>query len=160
MIKFLSVMFASALAAQGAAAQTEQNSVVGVWKLVEYHDWKPDGAENMRIGPGAQGMFIYTADGRLSLHIMTGNDRALVSAETTDAERGAIYSPYIGYYGTYSVDYDAMTVTHHIEGSKSPNRIGRSAVRPIRFEDGDLILDFNGDDGWRFYRRLRRVEKL
>ncbi|MDT8449182.1 MAG: hypothetical protein RQ847_03315 [Wenzhouxiangellaceae bacterium] len=53
-----------------------------------------------------------------------------------------------------------MTVTHHIEGPKSPNRIGRAATRSFRFEDGDLVLDFKTPDGWRFYRRLQRVESL
>lgn len=143
-----------------AGAQSDQNSVVGVWELVEYHDWEPDGGENLTIGPEAEGVFIYSPDGNLSLHIMTGNERPVIDSETSDAELGRIYHPYIGYYGAYSVDYDAMTITHHIEGSKSPNRIGGSAKRPIRFEDGDLILDFGNDAGWRFYRRLRRVEKL
>lgn len=143
-----------------ASAQSDLNSVVGVWELVEYHDWEPDGGENLTIGPEAEGVFIYSPDGNLSLHIMTGNDRPAINSETSDAELGQIYRLYIGYYGSYSVDYDAMTITHHIEGSKSPNRIGRSAVRPIRFEEGDLILDFGSEDGWRFYRKLRRVEAL
>ena len=141
-----------------ASAQPDQHSVVGVWELIEYHDWEPDGGENLTIGPEAEGVFIYSPDGNLSLHIMTGVDRPAINSDSSDADLGQAFRPYIGYYGKYSVDYDAMTITHHVEGAKNPNRIGRSAERPIRFEDGDLILEFGNDAGWRFYRRLRRTE--
>ena len=64
------------------------------------------------------------------------------------------------YFGTYSVDYEAMTVTHNFEGAKSPNRIGRVAMRSFRFEDGDLVPDFKTPNGRRFYRRLQPVESF
>lgn len=127
---------------------------------VELHDWNPDGEDVGRLGSQAPGLFVYTPEGKLSLHIMTEHDRPLIDRETSDAERGEIFGPYIGYFGTYSVDYEAMTVTHNIEGAKLPNRIGRAATRSFRFEDGDLVLDFSNPDGWRFYRRLERVESF
>jgi len=136
------------------------HDISGVWKLVELHDWNPDGEDEGSLGSQAPGLFVYTPEGKLSLHIMTEHDRPLIDGETTHAERGEIFGPYIGYFGTYSVDYEAMVVTHHIEGAKSPNRIGRAAERPFRFEDGDLVLDFTTPDGWRFYRRLQRVESF
>jgi len=136
------------------------HDISGVWKLVELHDWNPDGQDEGSLGSQALGLFVYTPEGKLSLHIMTEHDRPLIDGETSNAELGEIYRPYIGYFGTYSVDYEAMVVTHHIEGAKSPNRIGRAAERPFRFEDGDLVLDIKSPDGWRFYRRLQRVESF
>jgi len=140
--------------------QPAAHDISGVWKLVELHDWNPDGQDVGSLGSKAPGLFVYTPEGKLSLHIMTEHERPLIDSETTDAERGEIYGPYIGYFGTYNVDYEAMTVTHNIEGAKSPNRIGRAATRSFRFEDGDLVLDFKNPDGWRFYRRLQRVESF
>ena len=134
------------------------HDVSGVWRLVEFRDWGPDGNEVESLGNQAPGLFVYTPQGNMSLHIMTEKACKLVDSDTTDAELGQIYRPYIGYYGTYDVDYDAMVITHNIEGAKSPNRIGRSAPRTFYFEDGDLVLDFKSDDGWRFYRRLNRLE--
>lgn len=134
--------------------------ISGVWKPVEFHDWNSDGVEVESLGSQAPGLFVYTPEGKLSLHIMTEHDRPLIDSETSDAELGKLYRPYIGNFGTYSVDYEAMTVTHNIEGAKSPNRIGRAATRPFRFEGGDLVLDFKTPDGWRFYRRLQRVESF
>lgn len=134
--------------------------VAGVWRLVELHDWNPDGEDVSVLGAHAPGLFVYTPDGHLSLHIVTEYPRDLIDRDTTDAELGRIFRPYIGYFGTYDVDYERMTITHRVEGAKVPNRIGRDAVRSFSFDDGDLILDFTRADGWRFYRRLQRVESF
>lgn len=141
-------------------SQKTDSRVEGVWRLVEYHDWNADGTEIESLGNQAPGIFVYTPEGNLSLHIMTQFDRPTVNSETTNEERGEIYRPYIGYFGTYTVDYEAKTITHNIEGAKLPNRIGRSAIRTFYFDDSDLVLDFTNSEGRRFYRRLKRVESL
>ncbi len=134
--------------------------IAGVWQLVELHDWNSEGEDVSSLGVHAPGLFVYTPNGNLSLHIMTEHERDLIDRDTSDAELGRIFRPYIGYFGTYDVDYENMTITHHIEGAKLPNRIGRSAVRTFYFEEGDLILDFTNANGWRFFRRLKRIESL
>lgn len=135
----------------GGASSVEEADrrvdISGVWRLVELHDWNPDGEDVSSLGANAPGLFVYTPEGHLSLHIMTAHEREAVRRDSSDAELGRIYRPYIAYFGTYSVDHDAMTVTHHIEGAKLPNRIGRSAVREFYFEDGDLVLDFTNAEG-------------
>lgn len=141
-------------------AQKSGSRVEGVWRLVEYHDWNADGTEIESLGNQAPGIFVYTPEGNLSLHIMTQFDRPLVNSETSSAELGEIYRPYIGYFGTYTVDYETMTITHNIEGAKLPNRIGGAATRTFYFENGDLVLDFTNSEGRRYYRRLKRVESL
>lgn len=135
-------------------------SIVGVWGLVEFRDFDVDGGEVESLGNDAPGVFIHTPDGHLSLHIMTDRERPLIDRDTTDEERGRIERPYIGYFGTYTVDRERMVVIHHIEGAKVPNRVGRSAARTYRFEDGDLILDFESPGGRRYDRRLARVERF
>lgn len=140
--------------------QKSDSRVEGVWRLVEYHDWNADGTEIESLGNQPPGIFVYTPEGNLSLHIMTQFDRPLVNSETSSAELGEIYRPYIGYFGTYTVDYEEMTITHNIEGAKLPNRIGRAATRTFYFENGDLVLDFTNSEGRRFYRRLTRIESL
>ncbi len=148
--------------AGGGASSTGESErridISGVWRLVELHDWNPEGEDVSSLGVNAPGLFVYTPEGYLSLHIMTEHEREAVARGMSDAELGRIYRPYIGYFGMYDVDYEAMTVTHHIEGAKLPNRIGRSAVRAFYFEEGDLVLDFENSEGWRFYRRLERIE--
>lgn len=143
-----------------SVGQEPDSRVEGIWRLVEYHDWNTDGTEIESLGNQAPGTFVYSPEGNLSLHIMTQFDRPLVNSETSNAELGEIYRPYIGYFGTYSVDYEAMTITHNIEGAKLPNRIGRAATRTFYFDNGDLVLDFTNSEGRRYYRRLKRVESF
>lgn len=96
----------------------------------------------------------------MSLHIAPNQPRKPVTRDSDDKAIAEAYTPYIGYFGTYSVDYAAMTITHHIEGAKLPNREGTSAVPPFYFEEGDLVLDFKAPSGMRFYRRLARIENF
>ncbi|MDT8449181.1 MAG: lipocalin-like domain-containing protein [Wenzhouxiangellaceae bacterium] len=77
------------------------HDISGVWKLVELHDWNPDGHDDGWLGSQAPGLFVYTPEGKLSLHIMTEHERPLIDSETSNAERGEIFGPYIGYFGTY-----------------------------------------------------------
>lgn len=139
-------------------APEQRRSVAGVWRLVEYRDYNADGSERDSLGTNAPGLFVYTPEGNMSLHIMTAEDRPAITAETTDEQRGQIYSPYIGYFGTYTVDHERQTITHHIEGAKLPNRIGSAAERAFYFKGDDLVLDFTSGSGRRFYRRLIRIE--
>lgn len=143
-----------------AAREPASPSVVGVWQLIEYKDWKPDGTLRATMGDAAQGIFVYSPDGHLSLHISPGRSRPRLERDATDREVAQAFEPYIGYYGTYDVDYEAMTIIHHVQGAKLPNREGRSAVRPFRFEGEDLVLDFTSPSGSRYLRRLRRLEDL
>ena len=44
------------------------------------------------------------------------------------------------YFGTYTVDEIAKTVTHHMEGALSPNDVGRDRVRWYTFDGNRLNL--------------------
>ena len=46
---------------------------------------------------------------------------------------------HFSYYGTYTLDESAQTVTHHVEGSSSPNMVGTDQVRAFVFEGNDQI---------------------
>lgn len=135
-------------------------AIPGVWKLVGYKDYYADGTERDSMGPNARGIFVYSRDGYMSLHVVHTESRKPVTCDSNNEALVEAFTPYIGYFGTYSVDYTAMTLTHNIEGAKLPNREGTSAVRPFYFEEGDLILDFKSASGMRFYRRLTRIENL
>ena len=135
-------------------------NIAGIWTLAEHYDYNADGSIRDSMGPNARGLFVYSPDGRMSLHIVPTEPRKPVTRDSDDKALAEAYTPYIGYFGTYSVDYTAMTITHHIEGAKLPNREGTSAVRPFYFAQGDLVLDFTSTSGMRFYRRLKRLEYL
>ena len=50
---------------------------------------------------------------------------------------------YDAYFGTYSVDEIAGTLTTHIEGSISPGNVGNTYVRDVRVIDNKLIIQLH-----------------
>ena len=60
--------------------------------------------------------------------------------ERAGAEAARVaYVGSITYYGTYSVDSVAGTVTHMLDGAMTPDWIGRTLVRGVRFLGPDRI---------------------
>ena len=47
---------------------------------------------------------------------------------------------YDSYFGRYTVDEKAGTVTHHVEGSLFPEDLGQDWVRPFTLEGDRLTL--------------------
>jgi hypothetical protein len=66
--------------------------------------------------------------------------------EATAGEKAAAWSNYFGYFGTYTIDEQAGTVVHHIEGSWFPNLMGTDQIRHFRFEEERIVLD--ADTEW------------
>src|SRR5262245_49062163 len=63
------------------------------------------------------GTSMWTSDGR---DLLAG----VTPSEIRDAHTG-----YYAYFGTYTVDESARTVTHHIQASVRPEEVGRDYVR-------------------------------
>lgn len=145
---------------EGAEGEAPAPSIIGIWKMVEYHDREADGSERDTMGASPAGVFVYSPGGRLSLHVARLEGRTPFGADTSDTERGAAARGYIGYFGTYKVDYERMTVTHIIEGALAPNRIGGAFERPFKLDGDTLTLEFTNPDGRSYFRRLERVERF
>ena len=47
---------------------------------------------------------------------------------------------YDGYFGTYTVDESAGTLTTYLEGSISPDNVGKAYVRNVRVIDNELFI--------------------
>ncbi|CDN57902.1 Hypothetical protein RG1141_PA10700 (plasmid) [Neorhizobium galegae bv. officinalis bv. officinalis str. HAMBI 1141] len=67
------------------------------------------------------------------------------AASTEDGARA--FKEYFGYFGTFSIDTERRTVTHHIEGAWFPNLEGGDQKRHYRFESDLLVLDADTDWG-------------
>ncbi len=116
-------------------------SLCGSWKLVHWKRISQDGSIGYPLGEAATGTLIYTADGRMAVHMAAAGRTAL---DTTDPlggtveDRAAAYSGYLAYFGAYSVA-DGQ-VTHRIEASLYPNWSGAEQTRPYTHEDPSLVL--------------------
>jgi hypothetical protein len=47
---------------------------------------------------------------------------------------------HLAYWGTFTVDAGAATVTHHVIGADRPNWIESEQVRRFRFEGDDMLV--------------------
>ena len=109
-----------------AAAQTER--FLGAWTLVEWTNVR-DGETFHPYGENPAGQIVYTPTGRMTAALMN-----------PPARPGEDPQQFIAYWGSYTVDMAAGTVTHHVEGSLSAGMIGTDQVRSFRFEGADRIV--------------------
>jgi hypothetical protein len=73
-----------------------------------------------------------------------GKDRPVFAANDpgrgTDAEVRAAFEGHISYFGTYTVDRQKQTITHHVVGASYPNWIGNDQLRYYKFDGPRLVL--------------------
>lgn len=94
--------------------------LVGRWRLVSYVASPEQGEAVYPLGLEAKGVLDYSPEGNVSVHIMGEG--------------------YFAYYGYYSVDEEASTVTHHLELCSDRSLAGASNLRHIALEDARLVL--------------------
>lgn len=102
-----------------SSSATNAEEFVGTWRYVNATDTKADGSPVSVLPAVAyQGLLIYTESGHVSVTLMP-KGRDWSNETVTDAQlRAAVLAPATtAYAGTYRVDREARTVTHHIETS-------------------------------------------
>jgi hypothetical protein len=80
----------------------------------------------------------------MSVNIVHSEVERFVSDDYKQAlasEAATAWHGYIGYFGTLSVNADAATVTHHVEGSWFPNIAGADLVRGLRIDGSRLVIE-------------------
>src|SRR5438046_9463440 len=91
----------------------------------------------------SSGQLIYDPPGNMSAHVMR-NDRPCFAskdpARGTDAEIRAAFEGHVSYFGTYTIDPQTQTVTHHVRGASFPNWVGSEHLRYYRFVGVRLLL--------------------
>jgi hypothetical protein len=135
------VLFAMAFTLS-AAAQTAREKLIGAWHLVRIDASGPDGRP--ASGPQPKGMLVYTRDGHMSVQLMYP-----ASAKTLSNEY--VVKGYDASFGSYDIDENAHTVTHHVQGSITRNQlVGKDLPRKFKFTpDGHLIIrSTRPDEHW------------
>jgi hypothetical protein len=113
---------------------TGSPSIVGTWRLVSFVTGDGLGAVPY-WDAAATGLIIYTADGYVSAQLYDAR-RPKLGKEWEQADPNAARTLFAGlatYYGRYTVDTEASTVTHLVEGAMSPDWVGSRLVRSYRF---------------------------
>jgi hypothetical protein len=116
---------------------------VGTWRLVSFVGHRADGGEATDFGRSPRGCLMYTKGGRMSVHITHSDRTPFKSGDPFRAsleELKEAFDRYFGYFGTYTVDESAGTVTHHVEGASYPNYVGKDQRRSFTWQGNRLVL--------------------
>jgi hypothetical protein len=116
--------------------------LVGVWELDSYTVTDSEGLARFPYGQDPTGQLIYTEDGRMSAQMMRADfdltSFAAMGGDIAVQEIGL--SAFFAYWGEFSVDKGAGTVTHHIAGSLYSDWVGAEQLRNYRFDDEDTLV--------------------
>lgn len=137
--KYLILLFFLTAGSIASFARAE-DSLVGAWRLVSWVATSPSGEISTPLGASPDGQIVYTENGQMAVQL-TNPDPALLDGPKpgTDDLMDWVASRYVAYFGTYSVDWDAGTVTHHLSGSLEPSWVGADQVRKLEFLEPDRL---------------------
>ncbi len=90
-------------------------------------------------GADPKGMIYYGPHGEMSVQIAPDVARPRAGKVMTPDEAFVALKDYIAYFGTYSIDEAAATVTHHRDATIQPGDSG-DFVRRIEFSGDRLVL--------------------
>src|SRR5260370_10081400 len=111
-------------------------SLLGTWRLLSFEARDSKGQLQYPLGEHVSGLLIYDAGGNISAHVMR-NDRPLFAAKDpgrgTDAEVRAAFDGHASYFGSYTINQMAHTVTHHVQRAWYPNWIGNYQLLHFNF---------------------------
>jgi catechol 1,2-dioxygenase len=137
-VTFVVIVLVAQLSGQPGSRNDASNSVVGMWKLVSIVQ---DGGQAPNRGANPTGLIVYDTSGLMSVQIMPDRVRPKYAAtDPTPEEAKEALRGYTAYFGRYTVDTRAKTVTHHRHGSVNPGDIGGDLVRRFEFAPGDRII--------------------
>jgi hypothetical protein len=124
-----------------AVAQTAKD-IAGTWMLVSV-TLEQDGKKTDFYGPNPQGRATFDPNGRLSV-IITRSDLPKFASNNRQAgtpeENKAVVQGSIFYFGTYTVDEAAKTLSYHIESCSFPNWNGTDRKHSFNISGDELNL--------------------
>jgi hypothetical protein len=119
-------------------------SFAGTWRLQSFVYRYDDGEVVTPMGDHPVGVLMYDSLGNMSVHLSVREREPFANTALdtgTAEEESAAYRSYRAYFGTYTVDEAARTVTHHVIQSTIPHRAGTDLVRRFTFRDNFLQLE-------------------
>jgi len=121
---------------------SEQNNGEGAKRL--HGAWRylgsmTDGKPTPGRGANPKGIIYYDPSGTMVVQVAPDKERGKAGSAPTPDEAQAALAGYIAYFGTYTVDEKAATVTHHRHASVQPGDVA-DLVRGYEFAGDRLIL--------------------
>ena len=123
------------LAALPVAAQQKslKEQVIGTWNIVSVEEVYPDGRKETPWGPNMKGAVSFDPQGKVLLMII-GADLPTPSGKPQEAARQVV-----AYFGTYSVDEGAKTITYTAERATIPAFDGLARKATVTVTGDELM---------------------
>jgi Lipocalin-like domain len=118
-------------------------AILGIWKLKSRVD--VDATEQIHIDPflgrDPLGILCFAPSHFAAQFMKRDRSRAENVPQPVQVKNNTVaVNGYDAYFGTYSTDEIAGTLTTHLEGSISPVNVGRTYVRNVRVAENELII--------------------
>ena len=124
-----------------SSPQKLADKLVGAWRLVSVEGNSPVRRVDY---DHPTGFIVYDRSGWMSVQIAVHGERKAFAkgySNGTAEEKAEAFDTYFAYYGTYTVDPAAETITHHIVDYTYPGMRGHDNVRWFEFQgDNRLVL--------------------
>jgi Lipocalin-like domain len=109
-----------------AQEKSLKDQLIGTWTLDSIYSQRGDSPKMDTWGSGVKGSLMLSPNGRFSLFIVAAN-----RDESASKNPRIPVGQALGYFGTYTVDESAKTLTYHIEGSTFPRWDGTDRKETI-----------------------------
>jgi hypothetical protein len=121
-------------------------AILGTWKLKSRED--VDATEQIHIDPflgqGPLGILCFSPSHFAAQFMKRDRSRQENVPQPIQAQNNTVaVNGYDAYFGTYSIDENAGTLTTHLEGSISPANVGSTFVRDVRVVGNELIIQLH-----------------
>ena len=91
------------------------------------------------VSPTSDGMLYYDPSGAMIVQTAPRRARPRAGDAPTPADALAALDGYVAYFGSYSIDEQARTVTHHQKGTVQPGAAA-DLVRAYEFVSPDRLI--------------------
>jgi hypothetical protein len=119
----------------------DDNSLVGVWRLVSWALTDKTGHRKFPYGEDAQGYLIYTREGFVSMHLAQAKRLPYQTTHLFEAapiEAHANYQSYASYCGSYEVE--GTRIVHRVALHTCPSWVGSKQERHFKLVRDRLHL--------------------
>jgi lipocalin-like protein len=121
--------------AQKTKSQAElRKTFIGTWRLISIEG----GTTRANRGTKPTGLIYYDGNGYMAAQIMPDRPRPTWTGAPTPEVAVEAIRGYTAYFGTYTIDEKAATVTHHRQGMLDGGTV--DFVRRYEFAPGDRII--------------------
>jgi hypothetical protein len=120
------------------AQPTLRTQLIGHWRLVGTEQVREGEPPVSTMGAAPLGQITYTGDGHMLAQLGPAARPKVRAADATPDQVRELLRTQTSYFGTFTVDERARTVTHHRDGSQVPGE--RDFVRSIELSGSRLVL--------------------